>query len=320
MLIYDKQALGKRALKSTGKLIPSGLPIEIETKRRWEEIRQIRIVPRGAAYLIEVVYTAEEQPAPVDPALIAAIDLGVDQLVALVSNKPGFAPRLANGRPLKDYNHYYNQQRAARQSRLSQENENRRASRQMERLTAKRTRRVNHYLHTASRKIVDLLVEEGIGTLVIGLNKLWKQEVNLGRHNNQAFVQIPHSRLIDMLTYKAELVGIHVSVREESYTSQASFLDRDEIPTYDPQRTEKPIFSGNREKRGLYRDKNGRRIHADINSAYNILRKEFPDAFNSFADSQNCGSGQAIVGKQLPLAAWVAKVGRIPVPSCQLAV
>ena len=82
-----------------------------------------------------------------------------------------------------------------------------------------------------------------------------------------------------MVTYKAQLVGIQVVIQEESYTSKASFLDRDPTPMYDPKRTEKPSFSGKREKRGLYRASNGRRIHADINGSYNILRKAFPNSF-----------------------------------------
>ena len=314
ILIYDKQALGKRMFKKTGKLVPSGLPLAIETKVTWEQLDQVRIVPRGSCYVVEVVYTLEERQAEVDPKLVAALDLGVNQLVALTSTKPGFVPRLINGRPLKDFNHYYNQRRAHHQQRLA--TQNRKTSRQLDRITAKRTLRVNHYLHTASRRIIDLLVEEGIGTLVIGLNRLWKQEVNLGRRTNQSFVQIPHSRFLQMLEYKAQLIGIRVIVREESYTSQASFLDRDEIPTYDETRKERPIFSGCRVERGLYRAKDGRRIQADINGSYNTLRKEFP---NAFSDSQ-AGPGQEIGGQQWPLAAWVAKVGRIPVPSCHSAV
>ena len=317
ILIYDQQALGKRAFKKTGKLIPSGLPLEIPTKVTWEQLDQVRIVPRGSCYVVEVVYTLKERQAPVDSLLIAALDLGVDQLAALTSNKPGFAPRLINGRPLKDFNHSYNQQRARHEARLAKQS--RRTSRQLDRITAKRTRRVNQYLHTASRRIIDLLVEERIGTLVIGLNRQWKQEVELGRRNNQIFVQIPHSRFIDMLTYKARLVGIHVIVREESYTSAASFLDRDEIPTYHPDRKEKPVFSGQRVERGLYRAKDGRRIHADINGSYNILRKEFPNAFHAFSDSQ-ARPGQEIGAQQLRLAAWTRRVGRILVPSPRLAV
>jgi len=314
ILIYDKQALGKRACKKTGKLIPSGLPIEIETKLAWKQIDQVRMVPRGAFYVIEVVYTVEEKPPAVDPTVIAALDLGVNQLAALSSTKPGFVPRLINGRPLKDFNHSYNQQRAKHQRRLA--TQHRKTSRHLDQITAKRTRRVNHYLHTASRRIIDLLVEEGIGTLVIGLNRLWKQEADLGRRNNQGFVQIPHSRFIEMLEYKAKLVGIGVIVREESYTSQASFLDRDEIPTYDPDRKEKPVFSGKRQERGLSRAKDGRRIQADVNGSYNTLRKEFP---NAFSDSQ-ARVGQEIGAQQLRLAAWMGSVGRISVPPSSLAV
>jgi len=114
---------------------------------------------------------------------------------------------------------------------------------------------------------------------VVGKNPLWKQEVQMGRKNNQAFVQIPHARFNDMITYKARLVGIGVVVQEESYSSKASFLDRDAIPTYDPKQTDKPPFSGKRETRGLYRASNGRRIHADINGSYNIARKAFPHSF-----------------------------------------
>src|SRR5215813_4801817 len=109
-----------------------------------------------------------------------------------------------------------------------------------------RNRRVDSSLHTASRRTIDLLVAEGIGTLVIGKNPLWKQEVQLGKQNNQQFVQIPHARFIEKLTYKAKLVGIQVLLQEESYTSKASFLDHDPIPTYQANQAEQPVFSGKR--------------------------------------------------------------------------
>ena len=277
ILIYDKQALGKRAFKKTGKLIPSGLPIEIETKVKWNAIDQVRILPRLDGYMIEVVYQKAEEQTAVDPSLLAAIDLGVNTLAAVTSTKQGFQPLLVNGRPLKSLNQHYNKQRARHQSHLARAK--RFTSRQLDRITTKRNRRINAYLHTASRRIINLLIQEGIGTVVVGKNPYWKQEVELGRKNNQAFVQIPHARFIEMLTYKAKLVGIQVVLQEESYTSKASFLDRDAIPTYDPKRTEKPRFSGKRETRGLYRASDGRRIHADIHGSYNILRKAFPNSF-----------------------------------------
>lgn len=177
----------------------------------------------------------------------------------------------------------------------------------------KRNRRVNHYLHTASHRIIHLLVEEGIGTLVVGLNKGWKQQVELGKRNNQTFASIPHSRFIEMLRYKAQLVGIRVIVREESYTSKASFLDGDSIPTYDAERKEKPAFSGNRETRGLYRAKNGRRIQADVNGSYNTLRKEFP---NAFSDSRG-DLGQEIGGAAVHPRRLVGKRREDRLPPCQ---
>jgi putative transposase len=153
----------------------------------------------------------------------------------------------------------------------------------MERITNKRNRQVNHHLHAASKRIVDLLVQEGIGTLIIGKNPLWKQEVGMGRQNNQNFVAIPHARFIEMLTYKAALVGIHVEIQEESYTSQASFLDLDPLPTYKPDDETEYTFSGKRigRRNRLYRTKDGRVICADVNGSYNILRKRKPDAFTA---------------------------------------
>jgi putative transposase len=131
----------------------------------------------------------------------------------------------------------------------------------------------------ASHYIIELLLQEGIGTLIVGKNLLWKQEVTLGKVNNQQFVQIPHARFIDLLTYKAKLAGIAVIVQEESYTSKASFLDLDPLPVYDPNDQEKQVFSGKRVKRGLYQASDGRTLHADVNGSYNTLRKAIPDAF-----------------------------------------
>ncbi len=276
ILIYDLQAISKKALKR-GMIAPSGLGIEIPTKQTRQTIDQVRMVPRLDGYLVEVVYQRTEEQTAVDPALVAALDLGVNVLAAVTSTKPGFQPLLINGRPLKHLNQYYNKQRAHHQRHLAKAK--RFTSRQLDRITTKRTRRINAYLHTASRRLIDLLVKEGIGTLVIGKNPLWKQEVEIGKRNTQTFVQIPHARFIDMVTYKARLVGIHVMTVEESYTSKASFLDQDTIPVYDPKRKEQPRFSGKRETRGLYRAANGRRIHADVNGSYNVLRKAFPDSF-----------------------------------------
>jgi len=124
------------------------------------------------------------------------------------------------------------------------------------------------------------LIAESIGMLIIGKNPYWKQDPTMRKKDKQHFVQLPHARFIDMLTYKAKLVGIQVRVQEESYTSKASFLDLDTIPTYGKCEHE-PVFSGRRVKRGMYKASNKRKINADVNGAYNIMRKASPNAFGN---------------------------------------
>jgi putative transposase len=273
LLTYTDQAVSKKGLKK-GLIQLSRLPISIQTKQA--HIDQVRIVPRHSFYVVEVVYEREVQQSNVNPDLCAGIDLGVNNLAAIASNKPGFIPRIMYGRRIKAWNQWYNKRKAKLQKKPGTTGK----TRQMERITNKRTRRINHALHTASRQIIDLLVEEGIGTLIIGKNAEWKQGVNRGEQNNQIFVQIPHARFIEMLTYKAQLVGIQIILTEESYTSKASFLDLDPIPVYDPKDTTEHTFSGKRVKRGLYRSSGKRYINADVNGAYNIIRKGKPDAFD----------------------------------------
>ena len=186
ILVYTIQALSKRGLKH-GLVQPSMLPIEIKTHHR--EINQVRIVPRSGFYVIEVVYEHEQPKSAVDPTLYAGIDIGMDNLAALTSNHPGFVPVLVNGRPMKSVNQFYNKRKAELQSQLGRIG----TTKRMERLTNKRNRRIDHYMHTASRWIIDDLVAHGIGTLVIGKNGGWKQGVEMGKRTNQNF-GAPHKR------------------------------------------------------------------------------------------------------------------------------
>ena len=118
----------------------------------------------------------------------------------------------------------------------------------------------------------------------------------MGKRNNQQFVQLPHARFIDQLMYKARLVGIQVILQEESYTSKASFLDNDPLPTYQADRAEQPVFSGKRIARSWYRAKDGTVLHADINASYNILRKRSSDPRPSGARSSGRGSSPQTAG------------------------
>ncbi len=281
ILTYTMQAVsrGKRSLQR-GIIKPSMLPIEVKTQQAPKQIDQVRIIPRNGHYVVEVIYSKAPVQAQVDPSFCVAIDLGVTNLAAITANREGFIPRLVNGRTLKAMNQWYNKRMKELKLCLPKE-ERERVTRQMEQITNKRNRQVNHYLHAASKGIIDFLVKEGVGTIIVGKNPLWKQEAGMGKRNNQNFVAIPHARFIEMLTYKASLVGIQVEVQEESYTSKASFLDLDPIPTYKPDDDTEYTFSGKRvgRRNRLYRTKDGHIICADVNGSYNILRKSKPDAF-----------------------------------------
>ena len=274
ILIYDIQALSKPALKQ-GIVKPSMLGIEVETKQT--NVAQARIIPRNGFYVVEVVYERDAVQAEVNSSLIASVDIGVNNLVALTSNKSGFIPQLVNGRPIKSINQFYNKQRERLQKKMRKDHY---TSHQLDRITNKRTRRIDHYMHTTSKRLIDLLVAEGIGTLVIGKNPNWKQEAPMRKKDNQHFVQLPHARFIDMLCYKATLVGIDIILQEESYTSKASFLDLDPIPTYGDVDSP-PVFSGKRVKRGMYKTADGHKINADVNGSYNIMRKASPNVFDN---------------------------------------
>ena len=260
---YNDQAFSRRWLRK-GLVKPSQLDIFIPTQQT--NIRQVRIVPRRDHYVVEIVYQRAPEAHHLDEDLIAGVDLGIDNLITLTSNQPGFVPVVVNGRGLKSVNQYYNKRRAELQAQVGVG-----STRRLRRLTDKRNRRVKHLLHIASRRVIDHLVMCGIGTLVIGYNPHWKQRARLGRVTNQKFVSIPHSMLVEMLTYKAELAGIRVVRQEESYTSKCSFLDG-EFPG------KREEYAGRRIRRGLFRAADGRWINADVNGAYNIITKAFPKA------------------------------------------
>jgi putative transposase len=264
-LVYTLQSISKAGLRH-GMIRPSKLPITIQTKQ--SRIVHVRILPRLASYVVEVVYERQASPPQGDPTLYAGVDIGVNNLAAIASNKAGFVPRLVNGRPAKSINQFFNQ----RLSELRSVLEEPASTKRMERLITKRARRLNQYFHAASQHVIALLVQEGIGTLVIGKSPLWKEEMPLGRCIGQHVAPLPLARFVEMLTYKAQLAGIQVLITEESYTSQCSFLDLEAIGKHER-------YLGKRVKRGLFRSASGRCLNADVNGAYNIIRKVAPDAF-----------------------------------------
>jgi putative transposase len=259
---YPSDAISAVALRK-GFSSLSKSKITLRTKQ--QKIDEVRIIPQACCYIIEIVYTVENTELNNQEG-IASIDLGLNNLMAVTTNQSGIKPLLINGKPLKSINQFYNKRKAKTQSIN--------ATTQIKSLTHKRNCRVENYLHTASRRVIQWCQKYQIGTLIIGKNEGWKDNINIGKSNNQQFTCVPHARLISMLTYKAQLAGIKVILTEEAYTSKASALDNDLLPKYGKKA---PEFSGKRVKRGLYRTSKDYLINADINGSLNIGRKVIPN-------------------------------------------
>ena len=239
----------------------SGTSVYIPTKQ--ENIKFVRVAPSKANQniTVEVGYERECEVKP--EGKTAAIDLGVNNLATLVFTE--HAPIIYNGKPLKSINQYYNKQLAGLKSKQDLSGGKRKTTNRIKRLHTKRGNKVKDYMHKVSREIASQLVSSGVTTLVVGYSTGWKQDVNLGRKTNQKFVQIPFLMLLNMLRYKCALAGIRVEDRSEAYTSMCSFLDDEAI-----QKHEK--YMGYRMKRGLYKSYSGKKINADVNGGYNILK------------------------------------------------
>jgi len=277
IVTYEQGALGTRGLPENQiRLSKTNIILDISLIKG--QVKEVKIVPKKGRFLIKVTYTEEMKNNELDYSNIAGIDLGLNNLMTVATNQADIQPRMVNGRPLKSINRRWNKQKAKLQSKLKKGVFN---SHKIRILTEKRNNQVDTYLHVASRTVVDWLVENNIGTLIIGKNSQWKSGINIGKRNNQNFVQIPHARLIELVKYKFEQENGIVVVKEESYTSKASALDLDEIPKFSKRRNQKSDFSGKRVKRGLYKTLKGLLINADMNGALNIIRKV---ARNSFDD------------------------------------
>lgn len=261
-LIYTAQAISQVALRQ-GIIHLSQTSVRTPTHRT--RVAQVRVIPRGNHCCVEVVYLRDEPELQTHNGRYAALDLGLNNLACVTSNV--VKPIIINGKPLKSVNQFFHKRRAQLHSKLIN---GRQTSRRLRALTHKRNCKIKDYLHKASRSIINHLVSNQITVLVVGKNDGWKQEIKLGRRNNQNFVAIPHSRLVQLLEYKARLAGLTVIQQEESYTSACSFLDHEEIGPHEQ-------YSGRRIKRGLFRSRQGYLINADVNGSLNILRKAVPN-------------------------------------------
>lgn len=238
----------------------------IKTNVEKEELKQVRIVPQATCYVVEVIYERKEQNLNLQKDNFLSIDLGLNNLCTCTNNvNQKFF--IVNGKVVKSFNQWFNKTKAKWMSFVGDKG----ISKRLKRLICYRNLWINDKIHKISRFIIDFCKKNDIGTITIGLNKNWKQNINLGNKNNQKFVEIPFSSLIDKISYKAKLVGIDVKITEESYTSKVDHLAFESFEKHD-------IYLGKRKKRGLFQSSVNQLINADINGSIGIVRKVFGDS------------------------------------------
>ena len=249
------------------------IEINIPPKLIDKKIKEIRVIPKSNARFFEIQYTyeVEEVQSNVDKNKALAIDFGINNLATCVtSTGKSF---IIDGRRLKSINQWHNKENARLQSiKDKQGYKNKYTNKQLAN-TKKRNDKVNDYMNKTARIIINYCLKNSIGNIVCGYNETFQRNSNLGKKNNQTFVNIPFGTLREKIEYLCKLYGINFVKQEESYTSKASFFDKDKIPTYNDDNPQKYEFSGKRVKRGLYQTKDGRLLNADVNGALNILSK-----------------------------------------------
>lgn len=274
MVTYPRQALklvGNQIRIPLGTTVKrwfklDSFSISTPSNLRFEDIRELRILPRNQCFYAEFVYEKRLQSTPVvNPINALAIDPGINNWLSCVSNIG--TSFIVDGRKVKSLNQWYNK----RVSTIKEGKPQGYWDDQLAHITEKRNRQMRDAVNKAARLVIDHCLEHQIGTVVFGWNQGLRQESNLGK-NTQSFVQIPTAKLKERIKHICEEHGIKFVETEESYTSKTSFLDGDFLPTFG----EKPEGwkpSGKRVKRGMYRTGKGQLINADLNGAANILRK-----------------------------------------------
>ena len=255
----------KKTHKSVEITIP---PILLDKK-----VKEIRIIPKANARFFEIqyIYEAECVQRNLNTNNALALDLGINNLVTAVSsNGSSF---IIDGKRLKSINQWYNKRNAYLQSIKDKQMIGRRPTNRQKANTRDRNNKVNDYMNKTARTIVNFCINNDIGTLVVGYNETFQRGSDMGKSNNQTFLNIPYGQLRSKLEYLCQLNGIVFVKQEESYTSKSSFWDRDEIPIYNNDNPKDYTFSGKRIKRGMYQCANGKCLNADVNGALNILRK-----------------------------------------------
>ena len=257
------------SFKKTHKTIEITIPPVLLDKK----VKEIRIIPKANARFFEVqyIYKAECIQRNLNANNALALDLGINNLVTAVSSKG--KSFIIDGRRLKSINQWFNKENARLQSIKDKQHFGKKTTNRQKTIARNRNNKVNDYMNKAACKVIDYCVANDIGTLIVGYNETFQRGSNIGKQNNQNFVNIPYGLLRSKLEYLCELNDIIFVKQEESYTSKASFWDKDEMPVYNADNPTEYQFSDTRVHRGLYKTANGKTFNADINGALNIMRK-----------------------------------------------
>lgn len=266
-------------------------------------IKQLRIIPKGknVGYLIDLVYYKEvKKISSLNKDRVIGLDFGLRNFVT-IGNNIGQKPICIKGGVLKSINQFYNKRLSELMSIYDlqgKKNKIRQIGPALLILIAKRNRKIKDVMHKYSRWIIDYCLKWNIGTIVVGYNPEWKQEINLGKKTNQNFVSIPFYQFKKMIKYKAEEVGIDIIEQDESHTSKCSFLDDESVEHHE-------IYVGKRISRGLFRSSIGKIINADVQGALNTIKKAIPKAFPK-------GNADGIEGVGTCSASPISSVGLHP--------
>ena len=281
MLTIDRNRIRKKTIDYKGHTV--GLPklkgyrLRLPKQLDIDSIRQITVQLFFGKIKFNVIYEEKENKIEdLNYSSAIGIDIGLNNLCAITSNDKGLSYVIKGG-PVKSLNQFYNKTLGRLKSDLERFNRGQKTSKRIQKLNLKRRNKIEDYLHKTSKQIIDLCIEQRIGKIIIGHNKGWKQEIELGKRTNQNFVSIPFNRLIDMIKYKGLEKGIQVKTVEESYTSMVDHMSLEPLCKHES-------YSGQRVKRGLFLSGTGKILNADINGAVGILRK-----------------ANAILDEQLPL-------------------
>ena len=255
--------ISRQLKKETGL---KNIVLDFPTQINKEDVVEIRIIPQQKAtfFKMEVIYEVKEQNLNLNQDNVLSVDVGLSNLATCydVSNNRAF---IMDGKKLKSINYFWNKQNARLQSIKDKQNI-KEYTKQQFLLKRKRKNRVRDVMRKTAKYILDYCVENNIGTIVIGHNKGWKQEINIGKRNNQNFVQVPFGYLMSMVKFKCQEYGLTYLETQESHTSKCSAIDNELVKHHDE-------YVGKRIKRGLFKSKDGLLLNADVNGAVNIARK-----------------------------------------------